>query len=153
MGRNGSEPIGKIAGDNVAAMFGFSAGVHGYFGSEANDVLDGRRFGITLYGSKAIVFVPLSDVPSEPPYLLRQPRWVDGKWERIDYPPDTPPLKREQVNAAMAADLLDAIERNRQPICSARDGRWAVEMVAGIYQSQLAQARLSFPLTKRTASI
>jgi predicted dehydrogenase len=153
MGRNGSEPIGKIAGDNVAAMFGFPGGVHGYFGSEANDVLDGRRFGITLYGSKAIVFVPLSDVPSEPPYLLRQPRWVDGKWERIEYPPDAPALKREQVNAAMAADLLDAIEGDRQPICSARDGRWAVEMVAGIYQSQLAQARVSFPLTKRTASI
>ena len=53
----------------------------------------------------------------------------------------------------MAADLLDALERNGQPICSARDGRWAVEMVAGIYQSQLAQARASFPLTKRPASI
>ena len=152
-GRDASEPVGRVAGDNVAAMFGFPAGVHGYFGSEATDVLDGRRFGVTLYGSKAILFVPLYEVPSEPPYLLRQSRWVDGKWERIEYPPEAPALKREQANAAMAADLLDAIEHNRQPICSARDGRWAVEMVAGIYQSQLAQARVTFPLTKRAASI
>jgi predicted dehydrogenase len=153
MGRDASEPVGRVAGDNVAAMFGFPAGVHGYFGSEATDVLDGRRFGVTLYGSQAILFVPLYEVPSERPYLLRQARWVDGKWERIEYPPEAPALKREQANAAMAADLLDAIEHNRQPICSARDGRWAVEMVAGIYQSQLAQARVAFPLTKRAASI
>src|SRR4029077_19660287 len=46
MGRDASEPVGKIAGDNIAAMFGFPAGVHGYFASGGSDVLAGRRLGV-----------------------------------------------------------------------------------------------------------
>ena len=49
----------------------------------------------------------------------------------------------------MAADLLDAIEKNRDPICSARDGRWTIEMVTGIYQSSLKRMPVTFPLADR----
>lgn len=149
MERNGSEPIGHIAGDQISAMFGFPGGVPGFFGSKVSDVVDGQRFGVTLYCSKAVVFVPLNAVPSEPPYLLRKLNWAGGAWERIEYPADAKMTKREQTNAAMARDLLDAIEQDREPVCSARDGRWTIEMVAGIYQSHYAGARLPFPLVKR----
>jgi hypothetical protein len=93
--------------------------------------------------------VPLSAVPGEPPYVLRSNGWVGGEWQRVEYPADAK-LRREDVNAAMARDLLDAIERNREPICGARDGRWTIEMVAGIYQSHYAGTRAAFPLHKRT---
>ena len=153
MGREGTEPVGRIAGDAISAMFLFPAGVHGYFASQSNDVLDGQRFGVTLCGSKGVVFVPLTAVPGEPPYLLRRPNWAGGSWERIGDPSGAVLGRREQANEAMAADLLDAIERDREPICSARDGRWTIEMVTGIYASQARQGRLSFPLARRGSSL
>ena len=60
------------------------------------------------------------------------------------------PKTRELTNHVVALDLLEAIETGRQPVCSARDGRWTIEMVTGIYQSQLAEgARVPFPLQSR----
>src|SRR5207244_5748237 len=44
--RAGNEPVGPIAGDSIAAMFGFAEGVRGYFDSTAR--LD--RPGKPLYG-------------------------------------------------------------------------------------------------------
>ena len=113
----------------------------------------GKRCGVTLYGSKAVAYLPLDVAPSPAPYVLRNAAWVgEGKsdsWERIGYPPGGMPLTREQANIWMAADLLCAIEQHREPVCSARDGRWAIEMATGIYQSSLGGQRVSFPLTDR----
>jgi hypothetical protein len=50
----------------------------------------------------------------------------------------------------MVGDLQEAIEQDREPACSARDGRWTIEMVTGIYQSQVSGARVEFPLAKRS---
>ena len=147
--RQPTEPVGPVAGDEVAAMFCFPGGVHGYFGSKASDQRSGVRFGLTLYGSKGAIFIPLTAVPSEPPYLLRSPSWVSDSgaaWERINAPG---PKTRADANAMMVADLLEAIEKDRDPVCSARDGRWTIEMVTGIYQSQLSGARVEFPLKNR----
>ncbi|MBI3684142.1 MAG: Gfo/Idh/MocA family oxidoreductase [Acidobacteria bacterium] len=152
MMRQATEPVGQVGGDQVAAMFCFPGGVHGYFGSKANDRRDGRRFGITLYGSQGFVFVPLSDVPSAPPFLLRSPSWAPGqgeKWERIEYPPGAEVPTRAETNRLMALDLIEAIEKDRQPVCSARDGWWTVEMAAGVYQSQFLGAKVAFPLSSR----
>ncbi len=152
--REASEPIGPIAADSIAAMFLFAGGVHGYFGSMASDVKTGRRFGVTLHCSKGYVVVPLTDVPSAPPWVLRNPAWVPEKgeaWERVEYPPEPRMDKRERVNHLMALDLIEAIEAGREPICSARDGRWTVEMVTAIYQSQMSGARVEFPLKKRAS--
>jgi predicted dehydrogenase len=146
-----TEPIGRIVGDDVAAMFRFQGGVAGYFGSKASDVRDGQRFGVTLYCSKAVVYLPLADVPGAPPYVMYGTSWVEGKRERIEYPPGTMPT-RAGTNALMAADLMEAIEAGREPMCSARDGRWTIEMVAGVYESSFTAARLAFPLAKRAAA-
>jgi len=42
-------------------------------------------------------------------------------------------------------DLLNG----REPRCTGRDGRWAMEMVLGIYASHLSGRRLEFPLRER----
>jgi len=147
----GTEPVGPIAGDDIAAMFRFRGGVHGYFASKRSDVTDGERFGVTLYGSRAQVYLPLSDVPSAPPYLLRRTAWAGGEWERIEYPAAQAIADRAHTNALMAADLMRAIETGRDPVCGVRDGRWTIEMVAGIYQSHYAGARLPFPLRRPAA--
>lgn len=55
----------------------------------------------------------------------------------------------DRAHNTMALDLLDAIERAREPARGARDGRWPVEMTAGIYQSQIKGARVAFPPADR----
>jgi hypothetical protein len=45
--------------------------------------------------------------------------------------------------------LIHAIETGGQPVCSGYDGRWAVEMVAAVYESQRTRARVDFPLKQR----
>ncbi len=153
MMRPASEPVGRVGGDQIAAMFLFPNGVHGYFGSKPSEMMSGRRFGLTLAGSKALGFVPLNAVPSDEPWIMPSAGWVPEAgqaWERVNYAGEGKPKTRELTNHLVALDLLEAIETGRQPVCSARDGRWTIEMVAGIYQSQLAGgARVSFPLQNR----
>ena len=152
MMREASEPVGQVGGDQIAAMFLFGNGVHGYFGSKGSEVSTGRRFGLTLAGSRGWVFVPLNDVPGAPPYVMRSPAWVPEKgesWERVNYPADRAVPSRGGTNHLMAIDLIEAIEKDRPPACSARDGRWTIEMVAGIYQSQMNVAKVDFPLRTR----
>jgi predicted dehydrogenase len=149
MMRRPTEPVGMVGGDNIAAMFLFPNGVHGYFGSMASADRAGRRFGVSLMGSKGFAFVPLNDVPSAEPYVMPDPAWAPEKgaaWQRIPYPPGTKPRTREMTNHAMAIDLIEAIETGREPLCGARDGRWTIEMVAGIYRSQMTGAKVPFPV-------
>ncbi len=149
--RQPTEPIGPVAGDEIAAMFLFDGGVHGYFGSKPSGQRDGRRFGLTLYGSQGAIFIPLTAVPSAPPLVLRSSDWTansdTGYWQPVEA---TPVLKtREGANAVMVRDWIEAIERGREPACNAREARWTIEMVMGIYQSEQAGARVAFPLKER----
>lgn len=151
MMRSAGEAVGQIGGDNINAMFGFPGGVHAYFASKSNDVATGRRFGVSLYGSRGFLFVPLNAVPSDEPYHLDNPAWVPEKgepWLRVPYA-EGKPTDRHFANRAMALDLLQAIETGREPLCGARDGRWTIEMVTGIYESQWSGARTRFPLSRR----
>lgn len=150
--RSAGEAVGQIGGDSINAMFGFPNGVHAYFASKANDLATGRRFGVSLYGSRGFVFVPLNAVPSDEPFHLDSPAWAPEKgepWLRVPYA-EGKPSDRHFANKAMALDLLEAIETGCEPLCSARDGRWTIEMVAGVYESQWSGARTRFPLSKRT---
>jgi predicted dehydrogenase len=117
-----------------------------------NDVTTGPRYGVTLYGTRGVLFVPLLEVPSEPAMILRSRRWSrDGAadaWERIE-PPSGYTTAREAANRRMVEDLLSAIDNNREPVCNARDGRWTIDMVLGIYESQLRGGRVELPLRHR----
>jgi predicted dehydrogenase len=148
-----TEPVGPVAGNQIAAIFSFDHGVHGYFGSKTSDVLTGKRFGLYLYGSKGIIFLPITEYPGAEPLLLRSDTWRPddrgGEWRRIEQPPNERVDTRQQANARMAMDLIDAIEKDRQPACSVADGRWAVEMTQGVYLSQMSGGRVEFPLKDR----
>jgi hypothetical protein len=141
-----------VAGDDITAVFRFARGIEGHFGSRRSDVRSGNRFGVTLCGSKGLMFIPLSAVPNEPAQILRSTSWAfdkSGGWERLEPPPEGRSQDREAANRMMAADLIEAIEMGREPVCGAGDGRWAIEMVMGVYQSQLAKGRVEFPLRDR----
>ena len=151
-----TEPLGPVAGNQIAAMFAFGNGVHGYFASRATDQTDPLRFGTWLYGSKGVLFLPNAIYPGGGLYLLRSPAWLPderNRWERIDAKPDMAGLgitdDHEIANALMVADLVRAIERDSKPSCNENDGRWTIEMIHGVYQAQKSRDRVSFPLRER----
>ncbi len=141
-----SELLGPVGGDQVAAMFYLGEGLHAYFASKANDVHEGDRFGMYFYGSKGIIFLPTVDVKG--PAALRSRDWHSRSWEAIELPGQEG-VGLEQQAALLLADLVGAIEENRDPLVSARDGRWTIEMILSIYQSQKTGTRVNFPLVDR----
>ena len=148
-----TEPVGPIAGNQIAAMFAFDRGVHGYFGSKTSDVLTGSRFGLYLYGSKGVIFLPITEYPDGEPSVWKSASWRpdrrDSEWRRVEASTNERFDARLKANVRMAADLIDAVEKDRQPACSAVDGRWTVEMLQGVYLSQMRGGRVEFPLLER----
>lgn len=146
-----TEPIGPIAGRQIAAMFAFANGVHGYFATRAVADTHPLRFGTWIYGSKGVLFLPNAIYPGGGLHVLRSASWLpDGKeqWQAMPAPPDAG--QREIANALMVRDLLKAIETGGKPGCSEEDGRWTIEMIHGIYHAQKAGRRISLPLRERT---
>jgi len=163
--REGTEPIGPIAGREIAAMFSFDGGVHGYFGSKQNSEahLDtevarrnvGVRFGTTIYGSRGVIYLPNAVYPhGAESYILRSPTWVPGKdaqWEPIPVEHDHRFAEQRAMtaNVRMVEDLLEAITEDREPACSERAGRWTTEMITGIYRSQVDGKPVPLPQAQR----
>ena len=152
--RKPNEPIGPVAGRQMAAMFSFGKGRHGFFATKKSSLTHPWRFGTHVYGSKGRIFLP-NEIYSEKSegFVLHTPAWLSGRgreWEPIK--PDHRTFGSERyltANALMVEDLLDAIEGDREPACSERAGRWTVEITQGMYASQLDRAVKDFPLKDR----
>jgi predicted dehydrogenase len=153
-GRQGSERVGILAGNQIAAAFAFDGALHGYFGScRAESIPPGDRCGLTILGSKGAVFINVGTSRSAESWIIRSPKWMeskDARWEFIG--PEGPDTvgNFDRASHAAALDLIDAVERDRDPVCSVRDGCWTIEMIAGIYRSQFTGSRVHFPLADRT---
>lgn len=80
------------------------------------------------------------------PFPLWAPSNANQKWERLELT-DVPPHNGHEL-AVM--DLIGAIEEDRDPICSGRDGVKALEMVMGAYESQISGWRVAFPIGDRS---
>jgi len=150
------EPIGPIAGREIAAMYAFDGGIQGYFSSKQNGKTHPLRFGTWIYGSRGVIYLPNAIYPSGTPSILRSPAWlpIEGAaWEPIEVErPEgfSGAEERTLANAFLVADLLNAIENDSKPTCSEVDGRWTIEMIVGVYQSQVKGVPLEFPLKDRT---
>jgi predicted dehydrogenase len=140
-------------------MFAFGNGVHGYFASRANSQTDPLRFGIWLYGTKGVLFVPMAVYPEGGLFHLPSPSWLPdsrAQWGRVDASLNADgkaiaaKAGRQVANALLVSDLLQCIENDRKPCCNEEDGRWTIEMVQGVYQSQRTGSRVSFPVKVRS---
>lgn len=145
--RPATEPIGPIAGDCVAAMFGFADQVHGYFQSHRNSEPDNDRFSLEVHCTKGIIAArSLTDVV-----------WFQGSsfnpakahsWEPIRVPEwDVLPDKYHWCHQQLILDLLSAVEQDREPRTGIHHTRWAQEMIQSVYVSHLAQSRVALPLS------
>jgi len=141
-----TEPIGPVAGDCIAAMFGFPGQVHGYFDSHRSDDADSDRFGLEIHGSAGIIAMrSLADVmlfegssfnPAKNPQwqAIRAPEW------------EAMPNTYHWCHQYLVHDLLSASELDREPIAGIHNARWTQEMIQAVYVSHLAQSRVALPL-------
>lgn len=146
--REGPEGLGSIAGDAIAGMYAFQGGLTGYFASRRSDDASGKRWGLDLYGSKGVLTIRAA--PEEPVvHVCRSVEWSGAPWEHLTLPGQYTPRDIHGANKAVVADLLEAIEQNREPKMSGREARWTIEMAMALYESQRTGARVFFPLKNR----
>ena len=154
----GAEGIGLLAGNHINAMYGFDRGVVGHFASVRCARAKGEtdRFGLAIHGTRGIIQLTTGSLPAC--HFLPDPSWFPGR-SRVNWQPITSQgLGKEETlkdgglvqgNVWIAQDLLQAIERDRQPKGSIYDGRAALEMILAVYESARTRAAVELPLRNR----
>jgi predicted dehydrogenase len=154
--RAGGEGMGPVQGNRIAATYGFDSGVTGTFGTLKAKDGPGKRFGLHICGTKGVIAVGTGSLP--PAYWLDDPTWGNGtgkaNWQPITSAGvgQPEPLKDGGLdlgNRWIAADLMDAIEKDRDPVGSLRDGRAALEMILAVYESHRLERPVELPLKNR----
>lgn len=149
--RTGREPI-RVAGTSIHALFAFPRDVTVHWASVTRgDGWNGgggrERWAFEILGTKGILAwqaatgVMWLDSPffahNDPPVAWKPaPAARDLKW---------PATARHPI-----ASLIHAIETGAAPVCSGEDGRWTIEMVAAVYESERIHGRVALPLVDRT---
>jgi predicted dehydrogenase len=107
---------------------------------------------VQIFGSKGIIELGTGYLPTAK--LLVDSSWSPGRsgsvWRDIssDGLEKPEPLATAQGSAGNVAaihDLIDSIEENREPLCSARDGRATIEMILAAFESARLGAPVRFP--------
>lgn len=150
--REGREPI-RVLGDTVRACFGFAGNVTATWESvRANDGWNqpqGPRehWAFEILGTRRVIGYQsgVGFTFLDSPYLLHPAN--DVSWQSLPAPaaPPAPPHQRH-----MGRDLVHAVRTGTATLCSATDGRWAVEMVTAVYRAHLTGTRIHFPLADRS---
>lgn len=164
--RPGSEEIAPIAGNGLRATFGFTGigdngSVVGHFESYAGLGEGEELFGMELVGEEG----QLSLRGGFTKRLLRHPRpFINpgaehDQWEWVTAPNAQPgDVPGEEVdstalvqraNRRIVADLLDAIEQDREPAGSGERARAALELIQAIAAAHAAGGRVTLPLQQR----
>lgn len=149
--REATEPLGPIAGDAINAMYGFSNDVTGYFASVKNRGSNPQKWGLELYGTDGIVTIRYTPVPTV--HVLRDATWTPGAtgaaWEELPDMPKVEIIGRAGQYKPIVDDLIAAIEEDREPDVSLKDGREALAMVQAVWEAQLHGGRVAMPLEVR----
>jgi len=161
--REGAEGIGPLAGNRIVATYAFDKGVHGYFASfrdrtqftDTSRTIPSSRFGLQLFGTRGMVHTTTGNLPAV--HFCNDPSWSPGRskvaWQEITSAglgePEPLVDNGSLGNQWIVKDLLEAIEKDRQPACSVYDGRWTMEMVLAVYESHRLKAPVELPLKNR----
>lgn len=154
----GPEELGLIAGDVIHALYGFGNGVTATFETRRNQPNHRHRYGMWIYGTEGIMTVHDA---SQQVRIYESPIWhpdadvpVRNLTEEVlgVKPDEQPSLSDLQMaaNVEIVRDVLLAGEEGRRPVNSGYDGRWALEMIHGIYASHLYGERVGLPLENRS---
>lgn len=156
--KEGAEGVGPLAGNEVHARYEMESGVPLYFDSVQNAGVKSAGFGLQLIGTKGIIDFrsdtePLAQFLEGNPFQpVKEPRtWTPISSAGVGKPEPKPELSKDSTSHRTGArDLIAAMREERQPLCSAYDGRVIVEMISAVFESQrLNGQRVTFPLTTR----
>ena len=155
--KEGPEGIGLLAGDHVQATFAFPKGVTGFFASKKGMAGKPTRFAVQVFGSKGVIEIESGFLVKAD--LLRDSSWSPGrtgsKWEPITSAGIGKPEPRtdgtyEGGHIAAITDLIEAIEKDRDTKCSAKDATAMIEMIAAVFESHRVGRPVELPLKTRT---
>jgi len=158
---------GLVLGDRCAATFGFgpregwhrglTAGLDSYF-QPIRSATTGEpaQPNVELLGTDGVLFLGGTSSRVDV-YLHRGPWGPPGKLERCEAPareiapgPYAARGAEAPHHTAMVEELVAAIEERREHRSSGVDGRWALEMIMGTYEShRRGGARVALPLEER----
>jgi predicted dehydrogenase len=172
--RQGSEPVGPVAGETVVAVFGFDHGVRGFFDSTANTAPNVRRpkpgeitspawdsvYSLTVECERAtlkwrqpgdVYVYPAAGILPDIEALKWEKTWVEDWHFTPEHQPRSVNKEWLQLgNQTLARDLIDAIERDREPLSPLRHAALITEMVQGVYASHFDEGRrVAIPLRDR----
>lgn len=154
--KEGAEGIGPLAGDHIQATYAFPKGVSGFFASRKGMAGKPTRFAVQVFGSKGIIELESGYLVKAD--LLRDSSWSPGrsgaKWEKItsagiDKPEPRTDGSYEGGHVAAITDLIEAIEKDRDTKCSARDCTAIIEMIAAVFESHRLSKPVEMPLKSR----
>src|SRR5207247_7634559 len=156
--RPGGEGMGPVAGDHIVAMYGFDRSVVGHFTTQrcVRGKAEPDRFGLAIYGTRGVIQLTTGSLP--PVACLNDPSWFPGRGKAAWQPITSAGLGRPETmkdgglgqgNVWIAGDLMQAIEKDRQPLGSMYDGRAALEMILAVYESQRLRTAVELPLKNR----
>lgn len=153
----GNEGLGPLAGDRVHAVYGLPGGRTATFDS-VRGAGTGQpwRFGLQVLGSKGIIEI-LTGYLGEVS-ILQDSSWSPARSGKNWQPVSSAGIgKPEPIggdprllgNVVSCKDLIQAIRDDRQPECDGTQGRWAVEMICGAFESHRLGGPVTFPLETR----
>lgn len=154
--RDGAEGIGPLAGDHVSAVYTFPSGIQGYFSSKRGTGANPGRFAIQVLGSKGLIEMETGYLAKA--HLLRDGSWSPGRSGKNWEPITSDGLGKAETRTggnyegghiAAITNLVESIQQDRQPKCSAEDAREIVEMIAGVFESSRLGGPVDLPLKER----
>ena len=141
---------GLVAGERAVGQYGFANGVLGKVHFLGYEQLMSANYGVDVLGLEGQLAIRASGGLEQS--LWHLPRPMEGlpsqlgDWQVIDLPG----AQEEDSVATMYRELMAAVEEDREPPGSGREGRWAFEMILGIYQSHRESGkRIELPMPDR----
>jgi len=153
----GAEGVGPLAGNEVHARFEMQSGVPAFFDSVQNAGVRTTGFGVQIIGTQGIIDLRIDEEPlaqylkGSPFDPVKEPRtWLPITSAGIGKPEPISDIKSVMNHVFGGRDLISAMKENREPLCSAEDGRVILEMVSGVFEShRLNGQRVALPLKDR----
>lgn len=156
--KDGDEGVGPLAGNEVHARFETASGLPVFFDSVQNAGVRSAGFGIQIIGTEGVLDIRTDQEPAA--HLLAgspfRPTAEARAWMPVTSAGLGKPEPLADIKSLVAGhglpvrDLIAAVEENREPLCSAKDGRVILEMIMGVFEShRLGGARACLPLKSR----
>jgi predicted dehydrogenase len=156
--KEGDEGVGPLAGNEAHARFEMSSGIPVFFDSVQDAGLKTAGFGIQIIGNDGIIDLRTDEEPAahllagSPFRPVMEPRaWTPVTSGGVGAPEPMKDIREMTAGHGLPIrDLIASTKENREPLCSAKDGRVILEMIMGVFEShRQGGARISLPLPNR----